>query len=235
MELLGGSHLVPASSMMEPPATGDLVLKVQEQARRLVEQQRQLVCAIAYARRCEQRIRQLDPSHRFPVSEEHLEQIPVERAPHAIPRPWTPPEDEAEPPVPRRAPSLDMALGAVECDGAVADAASAPAVTVARAPRVSAPSRRMSGPRESTVSSKGRPSMSGAPKGATVESLRVERSKLQSVLLAEREAAEKYKADTEREISLLRRARGVTQDGAALLVQLEQGREHAEELQVRTP
>ena len=75
--------------------------------------------------------------------------------------------------------------------------------------------------------------MSGAPKGATIESLRVERSKLQTMLHAEREAAEKFKVDKERELSLLRRAKGVTQDGAALLVQLEEGRERAEELQAR--
>eukprot|EP00966_Prymnesium_polylepis_P160109 3701309-Prymnesium_polylepis.1 len=111
---------VPAAELLSERE--ELVLKVQQQARRLVDQQRQLVCAIEYARRCEARLRQLDPAHPLPVTAEHLEQPPIERAPNGLPTPWCPPAEELER---SRAASLDMSLRSRA--GSEASAATGPA------------------------------------------------------------------------------------------------------------
>ena len=48
--------------------------KVQQQARRLVEQQRQLVVALQYGQLCERRIKQLAPGHALPLKAEMLDE-----------------------------------------------------------------------------------------------------------------------------------------------------------------
>ena len=51
--------------------------KVQEQARRLVEQGQQLIAALQYGQLCERLIRQLSPSQPLPLTLESLETAPV--------------------------------------------------------------------------------------------------------------------------------------------------------------
>ncbi|KAL1510353.1 hypothetical protein AB1Y20_006667 [Prymnesium parvum] len=221
------THMATPPAAADEPNPPDLVAKVQLQARRLVEQQRELVSVIDYARRCEQRLRQLDPTHPLPVTAEHLE-LPVQRAVHALPTPWAPPEGEA-PPRPAQPTLPSRPSGAPAATDARRTAVAAAAVSAAGG----GASRRVQGARGE---SRGRPE--GA-KVATLESLRVERSKLQAVLASEREASAKFRAEKEREVALLRRtleahaqAKGLATQGAALLLELEETRARAAELQV---
>ena len=75
-----------------PPAVGAgaamadaaLVAKIQSQARRLVEQQQQLLAALAYGQLCERRVLQLSPGHALPLTAEMLDE---EVMPRQVPAP----------------------------------------------------------------------------------------------------------------------------------------------------
>lgn len=197
----------------------ELLRKIQLQAGRLVEQQRQLVAAIDYARRCEQRLRQLDPSHPLPVSMDHLTQ-PVERTAQALPTPWTPADVSLT--------STTVEAASSPCSHRASPAESRPASSTGHPPTsLRQPTKRAGADRRGE-----------GVRTATVESLRVEKAKLLSVLRVEREASAKFKAEKEREVGVLRRlidsqshSKGTGQQDIPLLIQLEEERARSADLQ----
>ena len=97
-------------SAMEP---SQLLLKCQQQARRLVEQQQQLQCALKYGQLAEKRIAQLAPGHALPLTPDCLDSPPpAPPAPAAAAAAPT-----AKPPQTRSRPSSGAASGASSLEG----------------------------------------------------------------------------------------------------------------------
>ena len=76
-----GAPVESSSAAAIPDSSTDALEKVRQQARRLVEQQQQLQCALAYGKLCERRILQLQPDHALPLTAEHIKQQQEEPRP----------------------------------------------------------------------------------------------------------------------------------------------------------
>ena len=85
-----GAPVESSSAAAIPDSSTDALEKVRQQARRLVEQQQQLQCALAYGKLCERRILQLQPDHALPLTAEHIKQQQEEPRP----RPGLPPKPQ---------------------------------------------------------------------------------------------------------------------------------------------
>ena len=59
---------------VESSSAAAILEKVRQQARRLVEQELQLQCALAYGKLCERRILELQPGQALPLTAEHIKQ-----------------------------------------------------------------------------------------------------------------------------------------------------------------
>ena len=76
-----GAPVESSSATAIPDSSSDALEKVRQQARRLVEQQQQLQCALAYGKLCERRILQLQPDHALPLTAEYIKQQQQEPRP----------------------------------------------------------------------------------------------------------------------------------------------------------
>ena len=237
MAMQGWCSLTPRTEAPVPIALEDLPLesvpqplvdKVREQARRLVEQQRALQCAIAYGRLCEQRLRQLDPSHALPVVQAHISTHRV--SPSVAKQGMHPRKPAGHTAEDNRAASIDNyadpPAGGTEC--------AQQRITGIHNLGAGASCGRA----KAAVGDTQAPTVGGKQAPTTNEALRVDRARLQKALSSQREAGERRAAESGREIATLRRAldakahsAGLPAVSGSILLDLEAKRSECEELQ----